>query len=64
MNPGFAAAHLMSLVPGIVDESLLFCQNIAEHADKGEVFRLEEDVTKLTVGTHVIGYNPPSKTFY
>lgn len=54
----------MSLVPGIVDESLLFCQNIAEHADKGEVFRLEEDATKLTVGTHIIGYNPPSKTFY
>ncbi|KAK5121956.1 hypothetical protein LTR85_004528 [Meristemomyces frigidus] len=49
MNPGFAASHLMSLVPGIVDDSLVFCEKMAEHAEKGEVFRLEEDATRLTV---------------
>jgi len=48
-NPGFAASHLMSLVPGIVDESLIFREKMCEHADKGEVFRLEEDATRLTV---------------
>lgn len=49
MNPGFAAGHLMTLVPGIVDDSLVFVEKLAEHADKGEVFRLEEDATRLTV---------------
>lgn len=49
MNPGFAASHLMSLVPGIVDDSLVFCERMAEHAEKNEVFRLEEDATRLTV---------------
>jgi len=48
-NPGFAASHLMSLVPGIVDDSLVFCEKMREHADKGEVFRLEEDATRLTI---------------
>lgn len=49
MNPGFAASHLMTLVPGIVDHSVIFTEKLAEHAEKGEVFRLEEDVTRLTV---------------
>ncbi|KAK4540921.1 hypothetical protein LTR36_008429 [Oleoguttula mirabilis] len=49
MNPGFAASHLISLVPGIVDDSLIFCQRMVEHAEKGEIFRLEENATRLTV---------------
>lgn len=61
MNPGFAVTHLISHVPSIADEGLLFCQNMAKHPDKGEVFRLEEDATKLTVGTHIIGRNLSSE---
>ena len=48
-NPGFAGSHLMSLVPGIVDESLIFCEKMGEHAEDGKVFRLEEEATRLTV---------------
>lgn len=48
-NPGFAASHLMSRASSIVDDSLIFCEKMAEHASKGEVFRLEEDATRLTV---------------
>lgn len=39
----------MTLVPGIVDDSLVFAEKLTEHAEKGEVFRLEEDATRLTV---------------
>jgi cytochrome P450 len=49
MNPGFAASHLMTLAPGIVDDVVVFSDKLAEHAEKGEVFRLEEDATRLTV---------------
>ena len=49
MNPGFAASHLMTLASGIVDDAVIFTEKLAEHAEKGEVFRLEEDATRLTV---------------
>lgn len=49
MNPGFAAQHLMTLVPSIVEHSIIFTEKLTEHAEKGEVFRLEEDATRLTV---------------
>ena len=48
-NPGFSASHLMTLVPGIVDDSMVFCEILREHAEKGDVFRLEDLSTKLTV---------------
>ena len=48
MNPGFASNHLMTLVPSIVDHSIVFTDKLAEHAKMGEVFRLEEDATRLT----------------
>ena len=49
LNPGFAASHLMTLAPGIVDDSIVFAEKLTEHAEEGEVFRLEEDATRLTV---------------
>lgn len=49
MNPGFQAAHLMTLVPGIVDDALVFCEILEEHARKGDVFRMEDATTRLTV---------------
>lgn len=35
-------------MPGIIDDCLIFIDKIREHATKGEVFRLEEDATRLT----------------
>lgn len=49
MNPGFAIAHPMTLVPGIVDDCLMFCDILDEHADKYDTFRVETDVTKLAI---------------
>lgn len=51
MNAGFAPGHLVTLVPDIVDDSMIFSERLAEHAEKGEIFRMEEDTTRLTVDT-------------
>ena len=48
-NPGFAASHLMTLVPDIVDQCNIFCNIMAERARKNELFRMEQASTKLTV---------------
>lgn len=48
-NPGFAAGHLMTLTPFIVEQAEIFVKKLASHAAKGEVFRLEEDATRMTV---------------
>lgn len=39
----------MTLVPDIVDDGVVFTAKLSEHAERGEVFRLEEDATRLTV---------------
>lgn len=48
-NPGFSSQHLTTLVPGIVDDVLVYVEKLNEHADKGDVFRLEEATTRLTI---------------
>lgn len=48
-NPGFASGHLISLVPGIIENTIIFCKTLTEHAKRGDVFSLEEEATKLTV---------------
>ncbi|EON66227.1 hypothetical protein W97_05620 [Coniosporium apollinis CBS 100218] len=48
-NPGFSAANLMTLVPGIVDSAAVFADVLNRHAQKGDVFPLEEAATKVTV---------------
>lgn len=48
-NPGFASAHLMTLVPYIVDQSLVFCDVLKEAAESNELVEMEELATRLTV---------------
>ncbi|MCJ1358795.1 MAG: hypothetical protein MMC33_008795 [Icmadophila ericetorum] len=48
-NPGFSTNHMMTLVPSIVQETLVFCEILREHAAKGDMFLLEEAATRLTV---------------
>lgn len=45
-NPGFAGSHLMTLAPGIVDDGLVFVENLTKYAAKKEPFRLEEAATR------------------
>lgn len=46
---GFSTQHLLTLVPGIVDDALVYVEKLTEHAHKQDLFRLEEDTTRLTV---------------
>ena len=48
-NPGFSSAHLMTLVDGIVDDSMLFMEILGRHAKGQDIFSLEEAATKATV---------------
>jgi len=48
-NPGFSAAHLMTMVPGIVEDTQNFCHVLTKYANAGGMFKLEEIVTRLTV---------------
>ena len=48
-NPGFAAAHLMTLVPYIVDACMTFNDALARLAKSNELFEMEEISTRLTI---------------
>ena len=48
-NPGFSSAHLMTLVPGIVDDCMVFKEILSKHADRQDVLSLEVAATGVTV---------------
>ena len=48
-NPGFSASHLMTLVPLIVDQCIIFSDVMKKHAENDDLFRMEQATTKLTV---------------
>ncbi|KAI5365287.1 putative cytochrome P450 [Septoria linicola] len=48
-NPGFSTQHLITLVPGIVDDASIYVEKLTEHAQKQDLFRLEEETTRLTI---------------
>jgi hypothetical protein len=52
-NPGFSAAHLMILVPGVVKETETFGQILREHAEKKDIFQMKAWTDNLTM--EVIG---------
>lgn len=48
-NPGFSLNHIMSLVPSIVEEVTIFKNVLQAHAEKGDMFQLEELSLNLTI---------------
>ena len=48
-NPGFSLSHLITLVPGIVQDTLTFCNVLEQHAKDGSLFQMEEATMRLTV---------------
>ena len=64
-NPAFTSGHLKSFVPSIVDECLTFCDVLTEHANKRDIFCLEEVATRLTIdaiGLVALGVELKSQT--
>lgn len=48
-NPGFGVNHIMTLVPSMVEEMMVFKNIIQAHAEKGDMFHLEELTLNLTI---------------
>jgi cytochrome P450 len=48
-SPGFQSSHLMTLVPYVLDSTVLFADLLKEKAKTGKVFELEEAAMRLTV---------------
>ena len=48
-NPGFSASHLISLVPLIVDSTLVFLDILREKAQTGELISLDTYSTRYTI---------------
>ncbi|KAK5459567.1 hypothetical protein LTS15_003696 [Exophiala xenobiotica] len=48
-NPGFSASHLISLVPLIVDSTLVFLDILREKAQSGELISLDTYSTRYTI---------------
>ncbi|PVH73910.1 cytochrome P450 monooxygenase-like protein [Cadophora sp. DSE1049] len=48
-NPGFAAGHLMTLVPSIVDDTTIFVKILNKLADSGEIKPLDDALARLTI---------------
>lgn len=48
-NLGFSNSHLMTLVDGIVEDSLVLLDILDKHADAGDMFQMEEVATRFTV---------------
>ncbi|PMD48855.1 cytochrome P450 [Hyaloscypha variabilis F] len=48
-NSSFLLPHLMTLIPTIVDDALIYHQIIGEHADSGEVRPIEETLARLMI---------------
>jgi hypothetical protein len=52
-NPGFAIGHLMTLVPGIVEDTLSFRQILSKHSDSGEILQIEPAARLLAIDVWV-----------
>ncbi len=48
-NPGFSINNLAELVPDIVQETLVFCQILQDHAQKKEIFPMKPLTDNLTI---------------
>jgi cytochrome P450 len=48
-NKGFASAHVLSLVPGMVDECLVYRQKLRQHARDKAMFFLDPLTLRLTM---------------
>ncbi|PWY79688.1 cytochrome P450 [Aspergillus heteromorphus CBS 117.55] len=64
-SPGFSNAHLMTMVPVMVDKTEIFCDILAQHAKTGAAVPMEPLAAKLTIdiiGLVVLGVDFGSQT--
>jgi cytochrome P450 len=49
LNPGFSAGHMLKLIPSIVEEALIFRDDLIQHGREGKMFLLEDHALNLTL---------------
>ncbi|KAL8726425.1 MAG: hypothetical protein Q9181_006054 [Wetmoreana brouardii] len=49
-NPGFSLNHLMTMVPHILEDVLVFCEILEQRAASGEIFSMDPLTTNLSLG--------------
>lgn len=52
-HSGFSASYILEQVPHIVQEVLVYCEILRQHARKGDIFSLDE--TSLRLAMNIIG---------
>lgn len=56
-NPGFSASYILEQVSHIVEEVSIYCEILREHARKGDIFSLDENISKFNnSGVYWRGY--------
>jgi cytochrome P450 len=48
-QPGFNSGHLMTKVPEMIEDILIFCENLRAHAASGEVFQMDPLTVNLNL---------------
>ena len=48
-NPGFSASHIMTLIPGMIDETQVFKTTLLKAAENAKILQLEQDTLNLTL---------------
>lgn len=48
-SPAFSLSHLLTLIPGMVEEALVFKEKLTKFAVSGEVFSMNDAALKLTI---------------
>ena len=48
-SPAFSMAHLVTIVPGIVEETLVFREKLTKHAMSGEILVTNDATMRLTI---------------
>ena len=48
-NPGFGNSHLMTLVPDIVSQTMVFCKVLEHHARESDIFQMKSLTDNLAM---------------
>ena len=48
-NPGFSASNIMTLVPGIVEDTMTFCRVLEKHVEKQDIFEMKKLTDNLAM---------------
>ncbi|CZT12470.1 uncharacterized protein RCO7_07697 [Rhynchosporium graminicola] len=48
-TPAFSMSHMLSLIPSMIEETMVFCDKLTQNAASGTVFSMNDATTKLAI---------------